>query len=90
MDEKLAELRQKIDEIDTLLARALVERLDTVAQVGIVKKQNDFEVLDGSREEKVYDNVLAGVNEEHEKFIKEIYDVILSTSRKFQQKIIEE
>ena len=50
---KLEECRERIDEIDSKIIELFEERMDVVKEVTSFKLENDYPVLDASRESKM-------------------------------------
>jgi len=53
MKKQLSDLRKQIDEIDVLIVSLLAKRMEIVAKVGILKKQNNVPPLDPARWQQV-------------------------------------
>lgn len=79
-------LRKKIDKIDKKILLLLKKRFAVVKELGEYKKQNDKEVFDPERERFVKDKVSALAKEYDldEKLVEEIFEAIMSQSRKTQ------
>ncbi len=52
-DDKLAELRKQIDEIDESILELLDKRMKVTDEVGVYKRQNNIEILQKGREEEL-------------------------------------
>ena len=53
-------LRKQIDEIDDEICKLFEKRMKVAKSIGDFKKENNMNVLDSSREEKVLENQLEG------------------------------
>lgn len=80
---ELQKLREQIDELDKIIADAYSQRLDIVHKIGEYKKNNNISVLDGNREQSVYDNVVKSAPR-YEKEICDLYKFIMDYSKKKQ------
>ncbi len=81
---KLNELRNKIDVIDSEIIALLNDRLALVLQIKKAKKNLNIPVEDLNRELEVLQNLQSGNLEQ--KFIKDLYDVIFAYSKEIQNK----
>lgn len=83
--EKLDIHRLEIDKIDGEIVELLVKRMNTSAQIGKIKKENNIEVLDSSREDTVIKNVLIKIeNIDYKKYIVDIFKNIIKNSKEIQ------
>ena len=77
--------REKIDQIDKNIGALLNERLNACKEIGKLKKQENAEVTDASREQQVLENVSAAADsEEVRSAISGIYEKIFEESKKLQ------
>lgn len=53
----MEELREKINECDEKIVKALIERFEVVKKIGEYKKANGLPIVDKSREVLVYEKV---------------------------------
>ena len=67
----LEKQRSKIDKIDKELVKLFEERMNTVVEVAQIKKENNIEIFDSSRENLVIDKVKSYL--ENEKLGKYLY-----------------
>lgn len=83
--DKLKTLRNQLDKLDSEISILLDKRMQTVNQIGEVKRQHHIMVTDKSREEEVLNNVKAFV---HHPVLKEnmvnIYKTIMEESKIIQ------
>ena len=87
----LKECREKIDEIDARIVSLYEERMKVSEEVALYKLSNGMNVLDKSREKAKRDAVKALTHDEfNSKGIEELYNHIMSISRKKQYDIMEE
>lgn len=87
----LKECREKIDEIDARIVRLYEERMKVSEEVALYKLSKGMNVLDKSREKAKRDAVKALTHDEfNSKGIEELYNHIMSISRKKQYDIMEE
>jgi chorismate mutase / prephenate dehydratase len=81
---KLTPLRNRIDEIDSLLIGLLDERASIARAIGEIKKTNNLAVLDKSREKIVLEKTSVAKNDF---FVKNVFGKILESSRKLQEEL---
>lgn len=87
----LLELRDKIDGIDADIVRLYEERMDICKQVAEFKIQNGKRVLDKQREmEKIAKVKSLTTNEFNSHGIEELFEQIMSMSRKLQYQLLAE
>lgn len=81
----LEELRERLDKIDNQIVNLYEQRMEVCADVGEYKIQNGKKVLDRQRErEKLESVVQKASNSFNKKGIKELYEQLMSMSRKLQ------
>ena len=79
-------LRENINTIDSQIYDLLLQRYRNVIQIGLLKKENNLNILDNKREELIYNNINSlNINNSEKYYIKSIYIHILNLS-KFIQK----
>lgn len=89
---RLAELRQQIDQIDSETFELLGKRMDVAREIGQVKKDNNVAILQGGRWGAIVEGVTSqagklGVSED---FLKSILEAIHIESINIQNKIMNE
>ncbi len=83
----LEELRQQLDEIDNEIVRLYEKRMEVCGEVGDYKIQAGRKVVDRAREKDKLQDVAAKVNGAfNKKGIQELYEQLMSMSRKLQYK----
>lgn len=86
----LSELRAELDKIDTDLTALYEKRMEVCAQVAEYKIENKKRVFDKEREQQKLDAVGAlAHNDFNARGIRDLFEQILSTSRKLQYQMIE-
>ena len=87
----LQELRQQLDEVDSRIVELYEKRMSICEQVGEYKIQAGAKVLDRMREkEKLQDVAGMASSPFNKKGIQELYEQLMSMSRKLQyQKLVE-
>lgn len=81
----LEELRVRLDEIDDQIVRLYEERMKVCEEVGAFKVQSGKRVLDKQREKSKLADVAAKVKGEfNQKGVQELYEQLMSMSRKLQ------
>jgi len=85
---KLQELREKIDKIDTQIVEFLKERIEVAKEIGKLKENMGYESFDLLREKEILNKVLK-INQKvfPEDALKVIYSEIIKACRSAQQKI---
>ena len=85
---ELNDLRKQIDEIDDNIVKLLSERFAVVKKVGEYKKIHGIEILQQSRETEVLQNISDKTDkikcQEYKKYILDIYEIVLKTSKASQ------
>ncbi|WP_282925679.1 chorismate mutase [Helcococcus kunzii] len=85
----LEKQREKIDEIDKEIVRLFEERMKVVVEVAQIKKENNLEIFDSSRENLVIEKVQKYLeNEKLKKYLEEFYKDLMNVSKKYQRDII--
>jgi chorismate mutase len=89
MDNKINEIRQEIDKMDSIIVDALVKRIDCVLEV-VKYKKNEEEVRGCDRVKIVLDKVknLAKSSGGHEDIVADIYQQIINILTNMQLKIL--
>ena len=87
---ELNQLRQEIDEIDRELVSLFIRRMNCSAGVAEYKRRNALPVLDKEREIKLLEKIAELSGKEFEEYTAELYKTILSLSRDYQQKLLDE
>jgi len=84
MGSKIEEWRDRIDDLDEKLLWLLSERKKAVLEVGKIKKENGWKILDKKREEEIYDNLSKKSHELglSEKYVVSLFKEIIKNSRK--------
>lgn len=85
---ELAELRNKIDEIDTELVRLFNERMDVSNSVATYKAEKGLPVLDSVRERQLLARVTDLSGEDTGTYTRTLYSLILELSRSYQSRMI--
>lgn len=85
----LEELRSQLDEIDEQIVDLYQRRMDICAEVGEYKIGAGKKVFDKNREREKLETVSAGVSDElYKKGIKELFEQLMSVSRKLQYQLL--
>ena len=88
MEENLETLRNKIDEIDTQIAKLFAERMNAVEKIGIYKKDNALGVNQAEREKSIVKRLTKLIPTEYAGAIEQVYDAIFATSKRYQSMVI--
>ncbi len=84
-DEKLLEMRKKIDEIDSRIVSLLEERLKIAMEVGKYKRERGIKIEDTSREREVLRRVESLAKGLKKDFLEDIYKRIILESKRAQR-----
>ena len=76
--------RENIDNIDNIIFDLLVDRLDPVMKIGEIKSKNNIPIEDSKRENSIYARIDARFSEKEAKYLKEIYQSVISASKKVE------
>ena len=80
----LKEIRSKIDNIDDEILQLYLKRMALSKEVGVYKSQNDIAVNDNKREREIIYRLAQKCDESMRLYVKELYDMIFSTSKAYQ------
>ena len=84
----LISLREQIDAIDTKIVELYKERMEVCKNVGIEKAKSNNNVLDANRENQIIYRLSSLVDNDLKLYVKELYEVMFSTSRAYQSKYV--
>ncbi len=92
MESSLETLREEINRIDEDVIGLLSRRMEVVKKIAALKKDKGISVEDRDREKTLFLNLEreARRNNINEKFVSEVFGVIVSHSKLIQNKILEE
>lgn len=86
----LQQKRNKIDNIDKEIVKLFEERMNTVVEIAKIKKENNMEVFDSSRENIVIEKVKSYLeNKELEEYLVDFYSELMIISKDYQKEIID-
>lgn len=80
--------RKEIDEIDTKILALLVQRLELCKKLGEYKRNNNLPIQNKEREKQVLKQRTQKFKElgfDDEKFVQELFELIMKKSRKVQK-----
>ncbi len=81
----LKSLRSEIDKTDGAMARLFNYRMNLSAKIGKIKRAEKLEILDGTREQKVLQNVAEHLEEQNKRYAKEYIEKIMELSKRKQE-----
>ncbi|HHT16588.1 MAG TPA: bifunctional chorismate mutase/prephenate dehydratase, partial [Papillibacter sp.] len=81
-------LREKIDEIDSTLLSAFIERMDISADVAAYKAEKGLPIYDPARERQKLSSVLARTPEKYTQYAAALYSLLFELSRTHQDSIV--
>jgi len=82
---EISRIRKKIDKIDQIILKNLLERLSIAREIAKVKKEKGIEIYKSSREEKIIKNLLKKTPQDDAKIIEGIFRNIISSCRNIQR-----
>mgnify|MGYP001569417921 CR=1 FL=1 len=84
MNNKIAEWRERIDDIDEKLLWLLSERKKAILEIGKVKKENGWKIADKKREKEIFDKLRKKAFESglNEKYVVSLFKEIIKNSKK--------
>jgi len=90
MSEKIAELRQKIDEIDEKILLLLKERFEIAKEIGVEKRKHGMPLRDFERENAKYKEIMekALKLKLDPEAVREVYRKIIDMSVHAQERIV--
>ena len=86
--DKLNQLREKIDGIDENLLRLFEERMEVVSEIAAHKKSSGIPVLDRQRENEKLNAISQKANPKTEFHARILYNTLFDLSRSFQRSIL--
>lgn len=80
-------IREKVDKLDDKIIKLLIKRQMLVAKIGIIKRENNLEILCNEREKNILKRQVkvAEVNNFDVELVKKIYRLIFKHSGKIQR-----
>lgn len=87
---ELSEIRQRIDEIDKEMVSLFVDRMNCAAEVAQYKKDHGIPVLDATRERALLSKISELAGSEFESYARTLYSTLLSLSRSYQHKQLDD
>ncbi len=87
---KLESCRNEIDQIDEEIIKLYEKRMEIVKEVINYKLDNNIEILDSSREEKMLNKNLTKISkDEYKKYYKDVLSGFLKASKEMQKDILD-
>ena len=81
-------LREKIDEIDSTLLRAFIERMDVSADIAACKAEKGLPIYDPARERQKMGDIIARTPEKYAQYAAALYALLFELSRTHQESIV--
>ncbi len=78
-------VRTEIDDLDNQILKLLNDRIQCVMEVKKIKMENNFAIVDESRQERILQRLKSKIDEEHHDYIDLIYEIIFRYSYELQQ-----
>lgn len=82
--------RKVIDEIDSNLTKLFCQRMEVAEKIASYKKANGMPVLDATRERELLNKVSKNAGEEFGEYTRILYNTIMSLSRSYQSKKLQD
>lgn len=87
MDERILEIRNKIDQIDRDIIDLLISRQELSKEIGLLKKELQIPVEDTSREQEIIDRLThSAAGNLTEGQLVRIYKAVFTSSKQVQDK----
>ncbi len=85
----LEDSRKKIDEIDEKIMKLFEERMKTVVDVALYKKENGLEIFQADREKQVIEKNVNRVSDESlKKYAEEFLTDLMKVSKNYQKEML--
>lgn len=82
---EINELRKRINELDNEIINAIRKRFELSKLIGDEKQKQNIKIRDSKREEEIISRIIARNKDIDAGFIAELYDTILSESKRLQE-----
>lgn len=82
---EMNQIRDNIDKIDNEILDRIRKRFELAKQIGKGKQEKNMKIKDSKREEQIISRLIQSNKDIDAGFIAELYDLILSESRKIQE-----
>ena len=84
---EIKDLRNQIDVIDDQLVELYLKRMEIVAEIAKVKKEEGGAINVSSREEEIVARVTSCAPDDLKDHVKTLFSTIFSTSKNYQKKL---
>lgn len=85
----LLECREVLNALDPKIKELFIQRMYTVKDVALYKKDNDLPIFDESREESMIERLSSNIDEELKPYYLEFLKAILKISKDYQKDLID-
>lgn len=85
LEEEIVSYRKEIDKLDVKISQLLIKRFMLTSQIGRKKKLSGKNIADVAREKQVINNALKDTPFALKKSIKQIFQLIITESKKLQK-----
>lgn len=79
-------LRKQIDELDAQIIKCIEKRIETAISISELKKKENIPIVQKNRELEILDNVKKSCSKSNQKYLIEIFELILKISKESQFK----
>jgi chorismate mutase/prephenate dehydratase len=86
----IKECRAKIDEINDLMLKLFIERMNISREVALYKAQNDLPILNQARENDILDQMSKKAGNEFEGYAREFFKTVMALSKDYQASVLGE
>ena len=83
----LEKLRKEIDLIDSEMANLFSKRMDVVTKISKLKKENNLQIRDLTREKEIQETNSKFVKDEYKEYYNDFISNILLLSRNYQKNL---
>lgn len=83
----IEEARRIINEVDEQLVPLFIRRMKASEQIAAYKSKNGMPTRDMAREQEIMDRVSLGAEEALKPYVRELYGVLFSLSRRYQDQL---
>ena len=83
----IEEARRIINEVDEQLVPLFIRRMKASEQIAAYKSMNGLPTRDMTREKEIMDRVALGAEEALQPYVRELYGVLFSLSRRYQDQL---
>ena len=84
----LKDYRNKLDQIDANILALFRQRMETVGEIAVYKKEHGLPVLAAGREKEILDRVRAESGEDLAPYAVSLFETLMYLSREYQKTLL--